>query len=53
MKIALVTANMRPVPATCGGATETMLTHLLDVNEEKKQHQFFVYSAYEDDAEKA
>lgn len=53
MKIALVTANMRPVPATCGGATETMLTHLLDVNEEKRQHHFLVYSAYENDAEKA
>lgn len=51
MKIALVTANMSPVPATRGGATETMLTHLLDVNEEKRSHQFFVYSAYESEAE--
>lgn len=52
MKIALVTANTRPVPATCGGATQTMLTHLLDVNEIKKNHQFFVYSVYEAEAEK-
>ena len=52
MKIALVTANTRPVPATCGGATQTMLTHLLDVNEEKKVHQFLVYGAYESEAEK-
>lgn len=51
MKIALVTANTRPVPATCGGATQTMLTHLLDVNEVKKKHRFFVYSAYEVEAE--
>ncbi|MGN8753411.1 glycosyltransferase family 4 protein [Blautia sp. HCP3S3_C4] len=51
MKIALVTANTRPIPATCGGATQTMLTHLLDVNEVKKKHQFFVYSAYESEAE--
>lgn len=51
MKIALVTANMSPVPATRGGATETMLTHLLDVNEEKRNHQFFVYSTYESEAE--
>lgn len=28
-----------------------MLTHLLDVNEVKKKHQFFVYSAYESEAE--
>ena len=51
MKIALVTANTRPVPATCGGATQTMLTHLLDVNEEKKRYKFLVYSAYETEAE--
>ena len=50
MKIALIAASPQPIPATRGGATETMMTHLLDVNEEIKQHEFYVFSYYESSA---
>lgn len=52
MKIALITASPRPIPATQGGATQTMMTHLIDVNEEVKEHDFFVFSYYEKEAER-
>lgn len=51
MKIALITASERPIPATLGGATQTMMTHLIDVNEERVGHEFIVFSHYEEKAE--
>lgn len=50
MKIAIVTASSRPIPATCGGATQTMMTHLIDVNEELKENEFFIFSYFEKEA---
>lgn len=47
MRIALIVASERPIPATKGGATQTMMTHLIDVNEENGEHEFVVYSYYE------
>lgn len=51
MKIALITGSRRPIPATLGGATQTMMNHLIDVNEEKKDFEFVIYSYYEKEAE--
>ena len=51
MKIALITGSDRPIPATLGGATQTMMTHLIDVNEEKVGHEFLIFSYYEKQAE--
>lgn len=42
MKIALISASENPIPATRGGATQTMMTHLIDVNEERKENEFIV-----------
>ena len=50
MKIAIIAASPRPIPASMGGATQTMMTHLLDVNEELKQHTFGVFSYFENEA---
>ncbi len=50
-KIAIIVGSDRPIPATRGGATQTMMTHLLDVNEGIKNHKFFVYSYYDQNAE--
>lgn len=36
-----------PIPASRGGATETMMTHLIDVNEEERKHKFYVFSYYD------
>lgn len=47
MRIALITASERPIPATKGGATQTMMTHLIDVNEEYEEHHFIIFSYYE------
>lgn len=47
MDIAIICAMDTPIPASRGGATETMMTHLLDVNEEKRKHKFHVFSYYD------
>lgn len=51
-QIALITASPRPIPATMGGATQTMMTHLIDVNEESGNNEFVIFSYYEVEAEK-
>jgi spore coat protein SA len=50
MRIALINASPSPIPATLGGATETMMTHLIDVNEDKKLHEFTIFSYFENRA---
>lgn len=40
MNIAIICAMDTPIPASRGGATETMMTHLIDVNEEKRNISF-------------
>ena len=47
MKIAIITASSRPIPAVKGGATQTMMTHLLDVNEKEQNHEFGIFSYYD------
>lgn len=48
--IALVFGSTRPVPATLGGATQTMLTNLIDENEKIGNFIFHVFSYYEKSA---
>lgn len=50
MNIAIICASPTPIPATRGGATETMMTHLLEVNEEFMEHHFSVFSYFEKQA---
>lgn len=52
MKIAIITGSARPIPATRGGATQTMMSHLIDVNEQRRQHSFIVYSYFDVEAER-
>ena len=51
MKIAIITGSARPIPATRGGATQTMMTHLIDVNEQQKKNDFIIYSYFDVEAE--
>lgn len=51
-KIMLIAASTTPIPATRGGATETMMSHLIDVNEIEKKVQFVICSYYDEEAEK-
>ena len=57
MKIAFIAADTLPIPSTKGGATETLVTHLINCNSLKKEHDFIVYSywdkAAEDEGKKA
>ena len=50
MNIALICAGSTPIPATMGGATETMMTHMLEVNEERQEHHFHILGYYEEKA---
>ena len=52
MKIAILTGSERPIPATRGGATQTMMTHLLDQNEKEKKMHITVFSYFEVEAYK-
>ncbi len=51
-KIALITGSPRPIPQTQGGATQTMMTHVLDENEIHNKMQIDVFSYFEPNAEK-
>lgn len=51
-KIALITGSERPIPQTQGGATQTMMTHVLDENEFHNKLQIDVFSYYESEAKK-
>jgi len=53
IKILMVTAGVRPTPAVQGGATETMMTHLINVNEVEKRAEFLVVSSYDSEAVEA
>lgn len=50
IKILIVTAGVRPTPAVQGGATETMMTHLIKVNETEKRAEFLFVTAYDSEA---
>lgn len=45
-KILLITSGARPIPAVLGGATQTMMTHIIDVNEDKKIYDFHIVNPY-------
>lgn len=44
MKIAIITGGRLPVPATKGGAVETLLDFILDYNAQRHLHDITVYS---------
>ena len=44
--IALFSTLSFPIPAVCGGGVETLITNLIDVNEELNQVRFIVSSKY-------
>lgn len=50
LKVLMITANATPIPAVKGGATETMMTHLIDVNEVNKDFIFMVVNPYDEEA---
>lgn len=51
-KIAIVLPSLLPVPATQGGAVETLIWNLININEEKKIYKFIVFSVWDKEAEK-
>lgn len=51
MNVCLVMPNVFPVPATKGGATETLMTNLLKENEKEGKINFTCVSVYEEKAE--
>ena len=52
MRVCLIMPNVFPVPATKGGATETLMTNLLKENEKEGKIDFACVSVYEENAEK-
>ena len=53
MKIGIITATYTPIPAVLGGATETMMTHLINVNDTLNENHFTIFEYYNSDALKA
>lgn len=51
-KIAFISGSARPVPAVCGGATETMMTHLFEENEVHHKLDITYYSYWNAEAER-
>lgn len=51
MKIAIVAADTLPIPASKGGATETLMTHLIRMNSLEGKHEFIIYSYWDAKAE--
>lgn len=52
MKIAVITSGYLPVPATKGGAVESIVENIIKRNEKYKKMQFEVFSCYDSIAEK-
>ena len=52
MNIILIMPNVFPVPAVKGGATETLITNLLQENEKNKKVNFICVSVYDEKAYK-
>jgi glycosyltransferase involved in cell wall biosynthesis len=48
MKIAFIANGKLPIPASQGGAVETLIQILLDHNEKKHKHDITVYTSYND-----
>lgn len=45
-KICIILPKGLPVPALCGGAIETLITSIIDINEEKKNFEITVVSSF-------
>lgn len=52
-RIAFVLSGSLPVPATKGGAVESLVEYLIRENEKKKKYRFILAGPYEKEAEKA
>ena len=53
MKIAFITSGLLPIPASKGGAIETLLDSFIEENERNdKNIEIVVYSIYDKDAKK-
>ena len=50
MKVCFITPNVFPVPATKGGACETLVNNLIDENEKQKKLSIICVSVYEEEA---
>ena len=49
-KVLLITPQALPIPAIKGGAVETLVTHLIDENENHNDVKFFIISVFDEDA---
>ena len=52
MKIAIITSGYLPVPATKGGAVESIVENIIKSNEKYKKMQLEIFSCYDSTAEK-
>ena len=52
MEIAFITSGYLPVPPTKGGAVENIIMNLIKINEEQKEHNFVVYTIFDNINEK-
>lgn len=52
MKVCFITPNVFPVPATKGGACETLVNNLIDENEKQKKLSIICVSVFEEEAYK-
>ena len=52
MNIAIITSGYLPVPATRGGAVETIVEDWMKVNENYNDTKFIIFTIYDKDAEK-
>lgn len=50
MKICLITPNVFPVPATKGGACETLVNNIIDKNEKERKVEITCISIFEEEA---
>jgi len=50
MKLLIISPGKLPVPATSGGAVETLIQTLIDENEKKQKHDITVISCFENEA---
>ena len=52
LKIAIITPGKLPLPSVKGGAVETLINYILDVNEKEKKLEIEVYSVNDNEAKK-
>lgn len=50
MKIAVINTGTLPIPAVKGGAVETLIENLIDVNEQKKNIDFTIFTCEDEEA---